>query len=278
MRSKTNDFFLAAASSDYDVIVLTETWLRSDVSNSELAQNYNIYRCDRSHDTSRRQRGGGVLIAVKSSMESVPVRLDGCESLEQVAVKVSLGNKYFFVCGIYLRPRSKPECYIQHSKAIQQILNAAATCDFVLVVGDYNLPYLSWCFDENIGGLLPTKASSKQQLESAERLVASGLKQICDIRNINGRLLDLAFVNSVCSVEVIEAPTTMLKPDRHHKPFVFRLDIRRFEDSSTDTEWDFYINRYVYDAVCAEASLSRQSHSSSFSDVFWKLSPSRDVT
>lgn len=73
MRTKTNDFHLLTASCDYDVIVLTETWLRSDVRNTELSSDYNIYRCDRSSMTSRFQRGGGTLIAVKKSIASMAV-------------------------------------------------------------------------------------------------------------------------------------------------------------------------------------------------------------
>lgn len=38
--TKTNHFFLAFATVDYDIIVLPETWLRSNVGNSELPSNY----------------------------------------------------------------------------------------------------------------------------------------------------------------------------------------------------------------------------------------------
>lgn len=129
MRTKTNSFHLSTASCDYDVIVITETWLKSDVANSELATNYTIYRCDRSSATSDLQRGGGTLIAVKSSLFSAPVHLAGSESLEQVVVKISLAHKSVYVCGIYLRPNSDTGKYVAHSDCVHQIGQSAASND-----------------------------------------------------------------------------------------------------------------------------------------------------
>ena len=50
---------------NYDIIILTETWLRDDVADTELVlDNYSVYRRDRD-DNSKSNRGGGVLIVVK---------------------------------------------------------------------------------------------------------------------------------------------------------------------------------------------------------------------
>ncbi|XP_062535363.1 uncharacterized protein LOC134204573 [Armigeres subalbatus] len=253
MRTKTNEFFLAAASSDYDIIVITETWLRSDVQNTELADNYNIYRCDRSSSTSSLQRGGGTLIAVKCTLTNLSVHLSESETLEQVVVKVKLAHKSVYICGIYLRPNSDPDKFVAHSDCVNQIVNIATPCDTVIVVGDYNLSRLEWLYDDEVEGYLPTNASSEQELTLTETLIASGLKQICNVSNSNGRLLDLAFVSDCHEAELIGAPYSILSPDRHHNPFVLRLDFRNpvhhLQCAVEGMDFDFDFSRCDYEAV-----------------------------
>lgn len=258
MRSKTNDFFLATASCEYDVIVLTETWLRSDVSNSELSSDYNIFRCDRSSASCHFSRGGGVLIAVKKAISSLPVRLERCNSLEQIVVKLRLQSKSVYVCGIYLRPNSDPDKYAAHADSVQQIMQKTSDGDSVLIIGDYNLPHLHWAYDDDLDSHLPTNASSEQELVFTENMIASGLLQICDVRNSNDRLLDLAFVSNSSEVELFEVPFSILPPDRHHKPFVLRLFTSELEAShAVSAQHDFNFNRCNYNAVIEELSLFR---------------------
>lgn len=136
-------------------------------------------------------------------------------------------------------------------------MNTAACEDSVIVVGDYNLPRLLWSFDDDLASYLPSNASSEQELVFTENMIASGLQQICDVRNTNGRLLDLAFVSNSNEVELIEAPCTILPSDRHHKPFVLRLTARSTMESlpATSAEHDFDFNRCDYDAVIEELRL-----------------------
>lgn len=42
---------------------------------------------------------------------------------------------------------------------------------------------------------------------------------------MNGRILDLAFVSESSFVELIDPPSSLLKVDSHHKPFVLRIAI-----------------------------------------------------
>ncbi|KAL1399024.1 hypothetical protein pipiens_002286 [Culex pipiens pipiens] len=224
MRSKSKQFFLALASSDYDVIALTETWLSDDIVDAELSPNYTIFRQDRSARTSDRRRGGGVLIAVRNSPVHACTRVvsEGYEHLEQVAVRVKVHNHHILVCCIYIRPNSDPDIYVSHGAAVQELLDLSTHDDSVIVTGDYNLPHLSWYFDDDLNCLIPLNASSEQELALTENVISTGLQQVCSLTNVNGRTLDLAFVNDVNSVELIEPPTPILKTDRHHKAFVLK--------------------------------------------------------
>lgn len=199
--------------------------MRSDISNSELASSYCIFRCDRSSATSDLQRGGGVLIAVKATLNCRSVVLENCDNLEQAVICLKLQNSTVYVCGIYLRPNSQPALYSSHSTAIQQLCERMSGSDTIVVVGDYNLPQLIWQEDEDVNGLLPSNASSEQEIVLVESTIASGLHQINSLSNANGRLLDLAFVNEPSDVELIEPPSSLLKIDNHHMPFVLRIDV-----------------------------------------------------
>ncbi|XP_058811170.1 uncharacterized protein LOC131676058 [Topomyia yanbarensis] len=121
----------SSASSDYDVIVLTETWLREDILNAELSSNYVIYRCDRNSTTSQLPRGGGVLIAVKNNLVGSQLSLSGIERLEQIAVRIALPNQSVYISCVYLRPNSDPDLYHAHANVVEEFvyLGSLVTAD-----------------------------------------------------------------------------------------------------------------------------------------------------
>lgn len=252
MRTKTKEFFLALASCDYDIIALSETWLQDDIVDAELSSNYKLFRQNRNALTSDRRRGGGVLIAVRKSVELECTRVlsNGYEHLEQVAVRVQVQKQSVYVCCIYIRPNSDPDIYASHGTAVQELLDLSTNDDSVIVTGDYNLPHLSWFFDADVDGFIPLNASSEQELALTENLISTGLQQICSLTNVNGRILDLAFVNDAYSVELIEPPSSILRTDRHHKPFVLRVDLRHvFGESISLNEYEPDFNRCDYDQI-----------------------------
>lgn len=253
MRTKTNKFFLVMSASDYDVVILTETWLRDDIADSELAADYVIYRCDRNSNTSEFGRGGGVLIAVKRNLSCTLLPLSGYEHLEQVAVQIKLSGQSLYICSIYLRPDSDTNNYIAHAEASQQLLDMAPDFDRVIVVGDYNLPHLTWVFDDDLNSFIPTNASSEQETALTESMFASGLHQLCSVTNANNRSLDLAFSNAPDNIEILEAPLPILREDPHHRPFVLYLDARvsiEGEQQQPVDELDFDFKQCNFDEVC----------------------------
>ncbi|KAL1374746.1 hypothetical protein pipiens_017903, partial [Culex pipiens pipiens] len=225
MRTKTEKLRLALMSSDYDVVVLTETWLHGNILDSEFSANYKIFRLDRNTATSSAARGGGALVAVKSDLGAREVELANCERLEQSTVRINFHSFSLFVCGIYVRPRTTPDVYTLHAESVQQILEKATDQDVVVVVGDYNLPDLVWVFDEDVGGFLPANASSDAEVALTESFLANGLVQINFLLNNSNRLLDLAFVNDAAAFELLQPPNSLLPIDAPHPPFVLKLEI-----------------------------------------------------
>jgi hypothetical protein len=65
--TKTNEIQQSIKASEFDIILLTETWLREGIYNHEfIDENYKVIRKDRDKYTSKKNDGGGVLIASKS--------------------------------------------------------------------------------------------------------------------------------------------------------------------------------------------------------------------
>lgn len=63
LRTKLNLLRTNVPCLNYDFFALTETWLYDSIYDNELNfNNYNIFRFDRNHHTSKYKRGGGVAL------------------------------------------------------------------------------------------------------------------------------------------------------------------------------------------------------------------------
>lgn len=123
----------------YDIFILTETWLNSDMSNAELGLlGYSIFRCDRSKDTSDKLRGGGTLIAIKNEFHPKFIT-SPCVNVEQLFVSISLGKTSIFIASIYLPPGSESVKYESHTTSIDHVWQSSKF-DTGLICGDFNLP------------------------------------------------------------------------------------------------------------------------------------------
>ena len=120
-------------SEDNDIICVTETWLNSDISNSEiLNEGYEIFRKD------RESRGGGVLVAIKE---------ESC-NLEIVIVDVLTdSNTHLIVCSCYRPPHSNEAWLTEFSNLLADIRN---NYDDVILAGDFNLPNINWHSDIDV--------------------------------------------------------------------------------------------------------------------------------
>nr|XP_029720548.1 uncharacterized protein LOC115262289 [Aedes albopictus] len=246
---------MALSSCDYDIVVV---WLNAKILNSELTDEYTIYRCDRSPARSQHERGGGVLIGVRRHLQCNTVQIDNTDQLEQVVVRVVEGNRALFLCTVYLPPNTDPTDYQRHVTCVSNICNQMNDHDKIIVIGDYNLPRLHWDFDDDIGCFIPTNASSEQETSLVETILASGLLQINHLMKNNGTLLNLVFVNDPENCEIFEPPSPLLKVDDHHKPFAIKHAVQ--QTTTTNQEEEYY-----YDfRTCDFEELNR-----TFSTINW---------
>ena len=101
---------------------------------------YSLFRRDRSNDCSS-QRGGGVLIAVRSSLISQLVLCDNVD-LEFVAVTINLGKSNLYIACSYIPPCSVLDVYNKHANLYTEISSKMTSADSCLFAGDFNLPNL----------------------------------------------------------------------------------------------------------------------------------------
>lgn len=129
-----------------DVLVLTETWLCTDISDAELGlKDYNIYKHDRSIHTSNHSRGGGVLIAVKNNFFSRPIDTS-VSNVEQLFVILNAAFSRVVIGAVYVPPGSSVDVYEAHCRSVFEVWSAHTDASFV-IAGDYNLPNISWHYD-----------------------------------------------------------------------------------------------------------------------------------
>lgn len=110
LRTKLIDTFNESLNLDYDVLLLTETWLNCFISDNEVfCDRYIIYRRDRLTS----ERGGGVMIAVRSTVPSCRINVpnDTCEDL---FVSVTVNNRLFLFGCTYIPPSSPSSVFMDH--------------------------------------------------------------------------------------------------------------------------------------------------------------------
>lgn len=258
LRTKTKDFFLASSSCDYNVIAITESWLNPSFHDAELFNcNYVVYRCDRSPLNSEFERGGGVLIAVRSSPSYASERIivPGTENVEILFVKLFSRGKTIFLCCLYIPSGSSDEIYRRYHDVLTLFLGfVGINCsDTFLIFGDFNLPNIEWCREsDGHNFLLPTNVKSGIQEDLITYLLGSDLSQLSGVRNRRGRLLDLLFSNAVDQVTVAECEYPLVPVDVDHIPFEGTLDITTVNQSQNNVfpfETNFIFKRANFNQI-----------------------------
>lgn len=212
LRTKTHIFLRNVAINNYDIIVLTETWLNEDVLSTELFDSrYAVFRRDRcSTGFHSKKEGGGVLIAVSKRLSAK--RMTDWESMcEDIWVVVhnplSGAHRKLAISAIYLPPPVQSvmlEHYLDHCNSVLEN-HDGHTC----IIGDFNLSCINW-------DLINTSASNYHTTALNRILIdfsyVANLKQCNQVPNSRNKVLDLVFVdlpsctvspsmNSLCPID-----------------------------------------------------------------------------
>ncbi|XP_055612515.1 uncharacterized protein LOC129759125 [Uranotaenia lowii] len=233
INSCVSDYLLASSCSCYDIIALTETWLNDRTLSSQVfSSDYTVFRCDRGPNNSTKSTGGGVLIAIRSTLSAIPIYDESWNDQEFVWTRIDLGTKKLYVGVVYLPPdRTRNASFADSfSIGLSKLCSLTLPEDDIVIIGDFNLPGLKWIPSQ--GNFLfadPTRSSftvpSNTILDS---LSTATLREINSIENENGRMLDLCFISDGPQLATIEeAPTPLVKVVPHHPALLLSLDIPR---------------------------------------------------
>ena len=137
--NKLDEFELYIDEEKPDIIGITETWLTSDIENSELdTDDYTVFRRDRQH--SNKTRGGGVLLLVKNSLVAVP-REDIFSTSFPESVWCNIGSgKDKLLVGVCYRP---PDSSVADDEALFSLVTRVSK-ERTLIIGDFNFPDIHW--------------------------------------------------------------------------------------------------------------------------------------
>lgn len=210
---------------DYDVIILVETWLTDDIACTELGlHNYCIFRKNRCAATSMFSRGGGVLIAVKRGWGASEL-LPSVGNIEQVFVKVTMGDSVYVFSAVYFPPGSPPPSYVGHCSSIDALLVQAEDLNFC-VIGDFNLPRVDWHCDSSVAMVPILQSGCADDILSSAALAECfnfhNVMQYNHVCNGDGKMLDLIFANF--NMPNISNPgATILPVDSFHPALSFLL-------------------------------------------------------
>jgi hypothetical protein len=211
LRTKLNLLKCSIPSSTHDFIIFTETWLNNNFFDNELGfTQHNVFRRDRTEKTSPHNRGGGVLVAIKKTFNSKLLNIDTL-NVEQVFVKVIVGDLLIIFCAVYFPPNSDLQLYLNHLSVLESIDSSFPNCKFI-ICGDYNIPSLSWESDKH--GLKCVNFLSSQVGSSLiESCSVLNLYQFNSIINAHGNILDLVFSNLLeSSINLYDDPFVPIDP------------------------------------------------------------------
>ena len=178
LNNKFNEFEARIYSEDPDVVLVTETWWKSD--SIVLLDNYILYRCDRCET-----RGGGVAIYIKSKYLSTEPGVSFLNGLqEQVWCEVHVGKEKILVGCLYRAPNASSEASLSMHMTIE---NAKRLIDDkytgMLIGGDFNYPQLQWSSelttvnapDDSTNLLSPATVCAEHSLQAVGELSVGSL-------------------------------------------------------------------------------------------------------
>lgn len=243
LNTKTNEFYNNTLLLEYDLIAISETWLQSNVHDSEIINNnYVLFRADRKLVECNKSRGGGTMLAVKHcfSASSVQINLEN-SFIDVLCVKINLNFKQLFVFVVYIPPSASNESYSELLNTIQEIclLNDSNA----LILGDINISELNNFYRNGVRSTLTDIFE--------DFLSITDMSQINRIENINNRILDVIVSNIQCNVEKTEG---IVNEDSHHPPLSIELLIpkKNFKQISPSKDPSYNFRRANFDLLYLE--------------------------
>lgn len=248
LRTKLNDFNSCLLNCDADIVCITETWLNQNILNAELSSgDYEIIRRDRNYARSNTTVGGSCLIACRNglSVERIPEFETILDVVEDLWIKVKLTDSFLYVCVTYIRPNAPLVQYTEHLDKIKDCILSLDTSSKFLILGDYNMPHISWNLSTPTT-LLINSAHSEELLNTIE---FCNFNQFNNVTNINGKILDLVLSNLPLESVKLRRLQYFKQPEDNYHPalqidlnldiqYVIERRIRKYNFRKDEIDWN----------------------------------------
>lgn len=224
MRSKLSEIYHNALKNNFNIIILTETWLNNKVFDAEiLDERYRVFRRDRESLTfSEGKEGGGVIIAVHKSLNSFRNYSyeSHCEDL-WITIDINAKRK-IHLCALYLPPPVQLEHFEHFSNKISTFINEL---DSVMIVGDFNMSGISWSMNCTDTHSVPNNYNNQLGYALMDFMSTYNLLQYNTIYNDNNKILDLVLANFSDPISVIRSDEILSKVDKYHPQLLIQIGI-----------------------------------------------------
>lgn len=205
IKTKLNDLKIALLVSDYDFVIVTESWLNSSVYSSEFCVNYNIFRKDRNSELTGKSQGGGVFLATGKKFSVTEIDLFN-DNIEGVCVKVNLEKTCVYIVGVYVPPGNNSSTL----RNIYECIEEKLTGKFCIIVGDFNIHEY---YDSLINNALLTDKVS----ELNHFLAFNDFYQKSYVVNDSSSILDLV-ISNLSAVMVERDICSFVEEDKKYHP------------------------------------------------------------
>ena len=213
---------------DIDIIGITETWLNSEISDSEInLDGYTIFRKDRDH--ANKTRGGGVALYVRSELSCV--RRDDIVEVnfpETLWCNID-SNKESTLIGVCYRA---PDSLQLQDEALYSLLGKVSLEQNVTIMGDFNFRELNW-------GNLETIDESHLFIEC---LRDNFLSQLVNQPTRSNNYLDLILSSDENIVENVNVGEPFKTSD--HQIIRFSLITRKPVQNKVTQTFNYYTDSY----------------------------------
>lgn len=220
LRTKLTEFSNSLATLKSDIFCATETWLNDSIDTNEFNNSdYIVFRKDRNYDLANSTRGGGCLLAAKSNL--IVSRVGEFETTNSnledlwVKIKMNCGND-LYICVVYVSPSASCDIFENHLDKLKHITLNVNLNSKIIVIGDYNLPNISWVNSNNSQLPLLLNYTDKAQC-FLDTFDICNFYQFNNVKNEYNKTLDLALSNfDVDLISVEKSGFVMVDEDKHH--------------------------------------------------------------
>lgn len=124
--------------------------------------------------------------------------------------------------------------------------------DSFLILGDFNMPNLTWFRQPGESYMYPTNISGWHQINFFDNLKFCNVEQYNHLKNFNGRHLDLVFSN--CEVTVEASSDPLVNVDPNHPALIVTTSFTDLKPLTTIPRIKYLYEKANYSAINYELS------------------------